>query len=427
MHFPGNIVLIIIGCVKVGGVSRVYELNHDWGRFDVSLSTDPTARLTLWSTLFGGLFLGMGMLGANQPCMQRTCTLENLNKARWSAVIGATMMTVFTFMSTIVGCVIFAYYTSFGCDPVESGQVSSGNQILPYYIMDVLAYPGLPGLLFSSLFSGSLSSLSSSINSMSAVMWKDVLEPYFKHWTESRKTLCNKFLTCFFGLCCLASSFVMLFIGGSLVAIAASVLGAVLGPLLGVFLLAVLVPFSNWIGALIGGITSAFVNLWMLFGLVATRTQVTRLPAPTYGCSIPETANATAEFQTDTVSYTPSSLLNSTISSNVPFEDDGGFLHWLYSISFIWYPLIGVILSMTFGIIVSLLTGYTKMKDIDPDLVASYVYCGNEEKRKIGYTWTHDMNPEKKYQSVEVRQNNVYNHTQLEPNHWNKKQIISSS
>ena len=179
--------MIIIGCVKVGGVSRVYELNNQWGRFDISLSVDPTTRLTLWSTLFGGMFFGMAMLGANQPCMQRTCTLQNLTLARWSAIIAASMLTVFIFMSTIVGCVIFAYYTSFACDPVESGQVSSGNQILPYYIMDVLAYPGLPGLLFSSLFCGSLSSLSSSINSMSAVMWKDILEPYFKHWTEAQK------------------------------------------------------------------------------------------------------------------------------------------------------------------------------------------------------------------------------------------------
>ena len=396
--------------MKVGGISRVYELNNQWGRFDVSLSADPTARLTLWSTLFGGLFLGMGMLGANQPCMQRTCTLQNLTLARWSAVIGATMMTVFTFMSTIVGCVIFAYYTSFACDPVESGQVSSGNQILPYYIMDVLAYPGLPGLLFSSLFSGSLSSLSSSINSMSAVMWKDILEPYFKHWTEARKTLCNKVLTLFFGLCCLASSFVMLFVGGSLVAIAASVLGAVLGPLLGVFFLAALVPFSNWKGALVGGIISAFVNLWMLFGLVATRTQVTRLPAPTYGCSLPVETNSTDGMLSVPTSI---SVFNTTVTDVIIMGEDESFLHWLYSISFIWYPLIGVILSMTFGIIFSLLTGYTKTEDVDPDLVASYVYCGSVVN-------------ESKYQSVEIKENKIFVHTQLEPNHWNQKQMISS-
>ena len=189
----------------------MFELNDEWRRFDVSLSADPTTRLTVWSTTIGGLFLGMSMFGANQPCMQRTCTLKDITLAKWSAFIGAAMLSLFYIMSTAVGLVIFACYTSLGCDPVQSGQISSGNQILPYYIMDVLAYPGLPGVLFSSLFSGALSTLSSSINSMSAVMWEDILQPFFKDWEESTKTYCNKILTVVFGLCCLASSFVMLF------------------------------------------------------------------------------------------------------------------------------------------------------------------------------------------------------------------------
>ena len=93
--------------------------------------------------------------------------------------------------------------------------------------------------------------------------------------------------------------------------------------------------------------------------------------------------------------------------------EDESFLHWLYSISFIWYPLIGVILSMTFGIIFSLLTGYTKTEDVDPDLVASYIYCGSVVN-------------ETKYQSLEIKENEIFVHTQLEPNHWNQKQMISS-
>ncbi len=360
------------------------ELNNEWGRFRVEMSPDPTARLSLWCSLIGGLFLGMSMLGANQPCMQRTCTLKNLNMARWSAFVGSSAMAIFIFLSTTVGFVIFAYYTSLGCDPVQSGQVSSGNQMLPFYIMDVLAYPGLPGLLFSSLFSAALSSLSSSINSMSAVMWKDILEPYFNHWTESRKTKFNKLLTFIFGLCCLGSSFVMLFVGGSLVAIAASVLGAVLGPLLGVFFLAALVPFSNWKGALTGGIISACLNLWLLFGMVATGAQATRLPAPTYGCSAGGAMNETLignYTSTDSASMTTTALFlsNSTMATESEPSSSGGFLLWMYSISFIWYPFIGVIVTMVIGVLVSLCTGYTRTEDIDPKLVASYVYCGTEE------------------------------------------------
>ncbi len=405
--------LIIIGCIKVGGVSRVVEINDEWGRFDISLSGDPTTRLTLWSSLFGGMFLGLGMLGANQPCMQRTCSLRDLRAARWSVVLGGIIMCVFIYLSTIVGCVIFAYYTSFGCDPVQSNQVSSENQILPYYIMDVLAYPGLPGLLFSSLFSGSLSSLSSSINSMSAVTWKDILEPYCKHWSEERKTHCNKIMTFIYGLTCLASSFVMMFVGGSLVAIAASVLGAVLGPLLGVFFMAVLIPFCNWKGALFGGIFSATVNIWMLFGMVATQTQVTRLPAPTYGCSVQDEAlfNGTSTMMLPTTGTTL--FANVTTVETEPLASDGGFLHWLYSVSFIWYPLIGVLLSMATGIPVSLLTGPTKLKDVEPKLVASYVYecCVPEDAKRRD-----------EYKPVELRKKPDL----PDGEDWTRKEVVSS-
>ena len=376
----GNITLIVIGCAEVGGVNRVYELNEKWGRFDVSLSGDPTTRLTLWSTTIGGLFLGMSMFGANQPCMQRTCTLKNVSLAKWSAFIGATMLSVFYVMSTVVGLVIFAYYTSLGCDPVQSGQISSGNQILPYYIMDVLAYPGLPGVLFSSLFSGALSTLSSSINSMSAVMWEDILGPFFKDWEESTKTYCNKILTVVFGLCCLASSFVMLFVGGSLVAIAASILGAVLGPLLGVFFLAVLVPFCNWKGALIGGIVSAIVNIWMLFGNVIFKTQITRLPAPTFGCPSLKVDNSSFNSTTSEVTSVP--LTNTTLSFDTNAKSEG-FLLWIYSVSFTWYPFIGVMLCLVCGVGVSLVSGYTRLKDVNPDHVVCKGLSCYQTKRKL--------------------------------------------
>ena len=202
----------------------------------------------------------------------------------------------------------------------------------------------------------------------------------------------------------------MLFVGGSLVAIAASVLGAVLGPLLGVFFLAALVPFCNWKGALVGGIISAFVNLWMLFGLVATRTQVTRLPAPTHGCLLPEGTNST-----DGMLFIPTSisLSSSMITDSIAIEEDKSFLHWMYSISFILYSLIGVILSMTFGVIFSLLTGYTKIENLNPDLVAGYVYCGSEVNKT-------------KYQSVEIKENKIFVNAEMGPTHWSKKQLISS-
>ena len=61
----------------------------------------------------------MSMLGANQPCVQRANSLTTMRTAKWSAVIGGLFLWVFTFLSALVGMVIFAYYTNIGCDPVQ--------------------------------------------------------------------------------------------------------------------------------------------------------------------------------------------------------------------------------------------------------------------------------------------------------------------
>ena len=49
--------------------------------------------------------------------------------------------------------------------------LSLKDQILPLYVMDVLSpYPGLAGLFISCVFCGSLSTISSGLNSLAAVI-----------------------------------------------------------------------------------------------------------------------------------------------------------------------------------------------------------------------------------------------------------------
>ncbi len=59
-----------------------------------------------------------------------------------------------------VGWVIFAYYAHKGCDPLEAGDISNSNQLLPHFIMNVVDYPAIPGLFFAAVVCGSLSSMS---------------------------------------------------------------------------------------------------------------------------------------------------------------------------------------------------------------------------------------------------------------------------
>jgi len=65
------------------------------------------------------------------------------------------------------------------------------------------AFPGVPGLFVSAIFSGALSTLSSGFNSLSAITLHDIIKSYIKKdMTEKQATLTAKLL----GMHCLCMS-----------------------------------------------------------------------------------------------------------------------------------------------------------------------------------------------------------------------------
>lgn len=58
-------------------------------------------------------------------------------------------------LAWVVGMGIYATY--FDCDPLKAGKIDKMDEILPYFIIDKLAYiPGFLGLFIATLFNGSL-------------------------------------------------------------------------------------------------------------------------------------------------------------------------------------------------------------------------------------------------------------------------------
>ena len=55
----GQVLLIFMGCKWVGGFYHVWDINSKWQRLLIELDPDPTIRLSMWSAIIGGAFLGM--------------------------------------------------------------------------------------------------------------------------------------------------------------------------------------------------------------------------------------------------------------------------------------------------------------------------------------------------------------------------------
>lgn len=162
-------------------------------------------------------------------------------RALWTFIVGVIFILTICCYS---GLLIYAtYYT---CDPLTTKLAVAKDQLLPLLVMDVLGlFPGLPGLFVAGVFSAALSSLSTGLNSMSAVVLEDFCKPYCKEpLTENQSRYIMRGVVVVFGVICVALVFVVEHLG-SVLQLSISLGSVSNGPLLGIFTLGVMVPWVH--------------------------------------------------------------------------------------------------------------------------------------------------------------------------------------
>ncbi len=138
-----------------------------------------------------------------------------------------------------------------GNDPVAAGRVASADQILPYFVVNELP-SGLPGLLISAIFAASMSTISSGINALTTTSIVDFAQRLLNWKNDDERTLkLARNLTVFYGALVILLAFVVQRLG-SLLEASNKAIGLAGGPLLGLFLLGMLTKRANARGAFIG-------------------------------------------------------------------------------------------------------------------------------------------------------------------------------
>lgn len=86
------------------------------------------------------------------------------------------MASIMSLTTCFAGLAIYAKYHN--CDPLTSKQISSNDQLMPFYVMETLSrYPGVPGIFVAGIFSAGLSTISATMNSLAAVVLEDYIRP----------------------------------------------------------------------------------------------------------------------------------------------------------------------------------------------------------------------------------------------------------
>lgn len=264
-------------------------------------------------------------------------------------------------LSWIVGMVIFANYAD--CDPLSLGYINKIDEIVPFYVEDkFLHLPGMLGLVMATLFNSALTLAVSNLNSLATVTFEDFLShiPALKDLKDTQQLNTIKIIGVIYGLLIIGISFLVAMLSG---VIESSMLmtSATSGPLLGVFLLAMLVPCANWKGAVAGMIFSHITTLWVTFGYLNLGIVKEMLPLSTENChnetfSSWITQPISLDYSTPNVSNWTNIRENITLTSVDKSDNSSNPLNVLYGITYMYYALIGSMSTVVVGIIVSLIT-----------------------------------------------------------------------
>ncbi|XP_055545656.1 sodium-coupled monocarboxylate transporter 1-like isoform X1 [Wyeomyia smithii] len=348
LSMTAMLVGIVIYCtIATGGMGRMFEIAAENDRINLfNFAADLHLRVTTTSAWLSELFTSLSLLGCQQNFVQRYLSMPTLCKIRKTMLVNIPLVVILFSLPWLVGVGIYAlYYT---CDPWKAGYTEKMDQILPYFIVDYFAnVPGVWGLFVGTLFNGALTFNISSLNSLAIVTWEDFLSiiPGLKSRKDGFQLTVIKVVGSVYAVIIMGIGFLVGLLSG-VIEMSVLVLSATSGPLLGVFILAMFVPFANWKGAALGMILSHAVTIWIVTGrLLYVEVNDSLLSTSIEGCErqFVLSYNVTSYVLTDELRPSSTSLEES-------------LLYRIYSVSYMYYSVFGTILTVSVGIVFSLAT-----------------------------------------------------------------------
>ncbi|CAN7983628.1 unnamed protein product [Ixodes hexagonus] len=268
--------------------------------------------------------------------VQRYLAARNLQEARRTALTGASLNILYVVLMCIMSVSLIYWFRD--CDPLLSGSIKNVDQILPFYVHKYLGnVPSFTALFLAGIVSASLSTVSSLINSQTAVCFVDALSPFFR--LSSRHTnLITKGLAFMFGFLMTAYGIAVPYMG-TVTRLSLVMFTSVSGPFSGLMILGLVFPCANTKGAVVATTLIASLQIWQTAGKFYYGVTPPRMPVSVNYCPL---------------NYTRVSEISHSPSSGHETSDD---LFILYRLSAYWTSLMCCILTVALGLLLSVATG----------------------------------------------------------------------
>ncbi|XP_017772837.1 PREDICTED: sodium-coupled monocarboxylate transporter 2-like [Nicrophorus vespilloides] len=354
------VAVAIVGTVSVGGFKKVFDVTSKATLLDMNYDVDPTVRDTVWTILIGSIFVWANIISVGQSSVQKCLALPTFKEVKSAFIIFTIGIGIIVYGSVYIGLLIYTQYHD--CDPLKTKTIRVPDQLLPYYVLDVVAkVPGLPGLFIAGVFSGGLSTLSAAMNALSCTVYKDFIAPHMsKDYPQEKVGVILKWLVVVIGIICTAMVFVVEQLG-SILPLVFGITSITAGPLLGVFFLGMLVPKANSKGALSGCLSALAVSSVTIIGSYYYKMKYRMI----------------LDIKPTTMDECPISN-NSTLLNPLSQESDWEPFY-LFRISFYYYTLLGLLVVFLVAIPVSKLTEDSEPK-VSKKLISPIIHFLMDEE-----------------------------------------------
>ncbi|CAL1519362.1 sodium:solute symporter family transporter [Chitinophaga sp. MM2321] len=250
--------LVAVFNVK-GGFQSVFDQGMAADKFALfQLGWKPDS-LVLWVCIVGFFFLNIIPYTSDQAIVQRYLTVKDEKQAAKSLWVNAWITLPGTVIFFGLGTVLYVFYHD------NPGIIASDkvDEILPYFVVQQLPV-GISGLVIAGIFAASQSTLSSSMNSISATFFSDIYQRFRPVGTDKNTLMVARQATVIAGIFGTASALAIAALDVQFIFdLFQEVLGILGGSLAGVFILGIFTNRANTTGV-ISGLIAGVVIVWVV-------------------------------------------------------------------------------------------------------------------------------------------------------------------
>ncbi len=273
------VVFLVLG--TDGGLGELVNITIEHEKMKAFDMTFSITSATFWVVVLGGLAINLITYSSDQTAIQRYMTTKDEKSAGKSIYLNGLLSIFALVIFYFIGTALFAYYKT---NPEELN-ISMGNpdSIFPHFIMTKMPQ-GIAGILIAAIFAATMSTVSSSINSLSTAFTTDFYRKFVKDEIDSHYLFTARLSGVIFGTLGIGLAlFMAMWNILSLFDYFNYILGLLTSGLGGLFFMGIFIPRIKSIAAIIGFLggffTVVITNMqtdvhFLLFGFIGMASSV---------------------------------------------------------------------------------------------------------------------------------------------------------